>query len=448
MKSIACAFLLAFPWAVNLAAQTAGQEDSFLIRGATVHPVANAEIQNGSVLVRDGKIVGVGRNLAAPKGTRIIEGKGLHIYPGMIDSGTELGLSEIGSTRESVDVGEIGKFDPQLRAEIAINPSSEHIPVTRANGITTVIALPMNAGGDGGGRRGGGGGSIITGQAALVHLDGWTWEEMDVKKSAAMAMRFPTILSGGGRFGGGDMPPDIAARFSYTESKKNYETELRELKEFFEEAHRYQKAKAANEKSFKIDLKLEAMLPVLDGREPLVVMASRERAIHDAVQFADQQKVKVIIADPRELGKMGPELKAHNIPVILGPTLALPSHEDDAYDGAYTLPDQFFKAGVKFAFGTFNNEFSRNLPYQAATAVAFGLPYEAALKAVTLNPAQIWGVGDKLGSIEEGKSADLMVTDGDPLDARTQVKQLYIKGKTVDLDSKHTRLYEKYSKRP
>jgi imidazolonepropionase-like amidohydrolase len=177
-------------------------------------------------------------------------------------------------------------------------------------------------------------------------------------------------------------------------------------------------------------------------------MASRERAIHDAVQFADQQKVKVIIADPRELGKMGPELKARNIPAILGPTLALPLHEDDPYDAAFTLPDQFYKAGVKFAFGTFSNEFARNLPYQAATAVAFGLPYDEALKAVSLNAAQIWGVGDKLGSIEEGKSADLMVTDGDPLETKTQVKQLFIKGKTVDLDNKHKRLYEKYLARP
>jgi len=439
MKPLAYAVLLTFPL-------LAGQDDSFLIRGATVHPVASAEIQNGSVLVRDGKIVGVGRNLAAPKGTRIVEGKGLHVYPGMIDSGTQLGLAEISSVRESVDTGEIGKFDPQLRAEVAINPSSEHIPVTRANGITAVITLPMA--GEGGGRRGGGGGSIITGQAALVHLDGWTWEEMDVKKSAAMAMRFPSILSGGGRFGGGDLPPDIAARFSFTESKKNYETELRELKQFFEESRRYQKAKAANVKGFKTDLKFEAMLPVLEGKEPLVVMASRERAIHDAVQFADQQKVKVIIADPRELGKMGPELKARNISAILGPTLALPLHEDDPYDSAYALPSQFYKAGVKFAFGTFNNEFSRNLPYQAATAVAFGLPYEEALKAVTMNPAQIWGVADKMGSIEEGKSADLMITDGDPLEAKTQVKQLYIKGKTVDLSNKHTRLYEKYLNRP
>ena len=436
MKSLLVGFLLILPLA-------AADDDSFLIRGATVHPVASAEIQNGSVLVQNGKIVGIGRNIAAPKGTRIVEGKGLHVYPGMIDSATEMGLSEIGAVRESVDVGEIGKFDPQLRAEIAINPSSEHIPVTRANGITSVIAMPMSAGGGGGFGRGGGG-SIITGQAALVHLDGWTWEEMEIKKSAGMGMRFPIIPAINGRFSGFDFP----GAKTFTESKKDYEAELRELKEFFENARRYQKAKAAKEKGFQTDLKYEAMLPVLEGKEPLIIMASRERAIRDAVQFADQQKVRVIIADPRELGKMGTELKSRNIPAILGPTLALPLHEDDPYDAAYTLPDQFYKAGVKFAFGSFDNQFARDLPYQAAMAVAFGLPIDEAVKAVTLNAAQIWGVADRIGSIEEGKSADLMVTDGDPLEAKTQVKLLYIKGKTVDLDNRHKRLYEKYLNRP
>src|SRR5258708_11562156 len=166
----------------------AASDDSFLLRGATVHPVAGAEIQNGSVLVRDGKIRGVGKNLAAPKGVRIIEGKGLHVYPGMIDSGTELGLSEVSAVRESVDTGEIGNFNPQLRAEIAVNPSSEHIPVTRANGITSAIAMPMGAGRPGGGRE-----AIITCPAALMPPDRWTWAAMEVTQITAMALRFPPI---------------------------------------------------------------------------------------------------------------------------------------------------------------------------------------------------------------------------------------------------------------
>ena len=447
MRALAFLAILTLPL---LFSPLSAADDSFLIHGATVHPVAAAEIQNGSILVRDGKIVGVGRNLSAPKGTRLIDGKGLHVYPGMIDSGTELGLGEIGSIRESSDTGELGTFNPQLRAEIAINPSSEHIPVTRANGITSVITLPMGPAGDMQMMRRGGGGSasIIGGQAALVHLDGWTWEEMNINKTAGMAMRFPTILSRPGRLSDAE---DIPAAFrgpTFAESKKTYEAQLRELKEFFEQARRYQKAKTAKASGFKPDLKFEAMLPVLEGKVPLVTMASRERAIRDAVQFADQQKVHLIIADPHELGKMGPQLKAKNIPAILGPTLALPEHEDDPYDAAFTLPNEFYKAGVKFAFGTFSNQFTRNLPYQAATAVAFGLPYEEALKAVTLNAAEIWGVSDRIGTIQEGKWADLMVTDGDPLETKTQLKQLFIKGKAVDLDNKHKRLYEKYLSRP
>ncbi len=426
----------------------AAADDTFLIRNATVHPVTGAEIQNGSVLVRDGKIIGVGKNLSAPKGVKVIDAKGLHVYPGMIDSGTELGLSEISAIRESVDTGELGNFNPQLRAEIAVNPASEHIPVTRVNGITSVITMPMGAGGGGGGGRGARQG-IITGQAALIHLDGWTWEEMEIKKTAAMALRFPTIQSGFGRGGmGGGMAGMFGRGQTFSDEKKTYEAQLKELKDFFEESRRYQKAKQAHEPGFKIDLKFEAMIPVLEGKVPLVAMAPRERAIRDALQFAGEEKVRLIIADPRELGKTGPDLKAKNVPAILGPTLADPLHEDDPYDAAYTLPDQFYKAGVKFAFGTFNNEFSRNLPYQAATAVAFGLPYEEALKSVTINPAQIWGVADRIGSIEEGKWADLVVTDGDPLEARTNIKQLFIKGKQVDLDNKQKRLYERYMNRP
>jgi imidazolonepropionase-like amidohydrolase len=440
MRTLALIFAVTAP-------MLAGPDDTFLIRGATVHPVSTAAVENGSILVRDGRIVGIGRNLAAPKGVKIIEGKGMHVYPGMIDSATEMGLSEIGAVRESVDTGELGDFNPQLKAESAVNPASEHIPVTRANGITTVITLPMGAGGEGGGRRGGRTG-IITGQAALIHLDGWTWEEMDVKKTAAMAMRFPTIFTRPSRFGGDEGPPGIVGRSSYAESKKTYETQLHDLKEFFENARRYQKAKENKDPSFKTDLKYEAMLPVLEGKVPLVAMTAHERAIRDAVKFADEQKVRLIIGEPKELGKMGPELKAKNISAILGPTLALPEREDDPYDAAFTLPNEFYKAGVKFAFGSFGNQFARNLPYQAATAIAFGLPYDEGLKAVTLNAAQIWGVADRIGSIEEGKWADLMVTDGDPLETKTQVKQLFIKGKNVDLDNKHKRLYEKYLNRP
>ncbi len=198
---------------------------------------------------------------------------------------------------------------------------------------------------------------------------------------------------------------------------------------------------------FRTDLKMEAMQPIIDGKEPAAVVAQNAETIHEAIQWADKQHIRIVILEPHEGGKAVAELKAKNIPVVLGRVLALPERQDDTYDQAFALATEFYKGGVKFAFGTFDNEFVRNLPYNAATAVAFGLPYEEALKAVTINPAEIWGVSDKIGSIEKGKWADLLLTDGDPLEMTTKISRIYIKGKEVDLTNKQIRLYEKYSSR-
>jgi len=402
-------------------------ENSFLLRGARIHPVSGPKIPNGMLLVKDGRIAEVGARLAVPKGVRVIEAKGLEVYPGLIDSGTQIGLAEVSAVRETVDTTEIGDFNPQLRAIIAVHPASEHIPVTRANGITAVISAPA--------------GGIISGQAALIHLDGWTWEQMQVRAPVSMILQFPVLRTAQGRFG-------TRAAQPYTEAKRDYERRLQRLHEFFEQARHYQQAKKAGAPGFKTDLKMEAMLPVLEGKLPLVVHAVRERAIREAIAFAEKQKVRLVLAEAREAWKVADLLKQKNIPVILGPTLELPLEEDDPYDKAYTLPAELHKAGVKFAFASFSTSFARNLPYQAAMAVAFGLPHEEALKALTLYPAEIWGVGDLLGSIEKGKLADLIVTDGDPLETRTQVKYVFIEGREVDLSNKHLRLYEKYSQRP
>ncbi len=421
-----------------------GQNDTFLIRNATVHPVSSPQMDNASVLVVDGKIADVGSKIAVKGKIRIIEGKGLHVYPGIIDSGSPIGLSEIGSVRESVDTGELGDFNPQLRSIIAVNPASEHIPVVRANGITSVMVTPGGAGGG----RGGSGGSLISGQVSLMHLDGWTWEEMEIRRGAAMQITWPAIASGG-RFGDGDAPPAFAARrTTFAEAKRTQEQQVQKIREFFEEAKRYQLAKSSGAAGFKPDLKFEAMLPVLSGKMPLMVVAAREREIREAVQWAEREQVKIVLAGVRRAGKMTEELAKKNIPVILGSTFTTPLEEDDPYDEPFTLPGELAKAGVKIAFASFGTQFARNLPYEASQAVPFGLSYDEALKSVTLNAAQIWGVADQIGSIEKGKIADLIVTDGDPLEIRTQVKMMFIKGEPVDLESKHTRLYKKYLARP
>ncbi|HEV1287816.1 MAG TPA: amidohydrolase family protein [Bryobacteraceae bacterium] len=435
-------------------AACAAANDTFLIRGVDVYPVTGPEVKGISVLVQDGKIADIGAKIVAPKGMKIVEGKGLRLYPGMIDSNTELGLSEVGAERVTVDTGELGEFMPQLKALSAVNPESAHFPVVRANGITSVMTFPA-AGGRGG--RGGGGAQFISGQAALIHMDGWTWEDMEINRSAAVHLLFPSIASRGGRGGlaNVDFADEIALLFgggsaagTYTEAKRNYDAQVAKVTEFFEQARQYQKERTANLPGFKRDLKFEAMLPVLEGKVPVAVPAARERAIHDAIAFAEKEHIKIVILAPQELGKEGPELKAKNIPVILGRTEALPENQDAPYDYAESLPGEFYKAGVKIAFGTFDNEFSRNLPYNAARAVAYGLPYDAALKAITINAAEIWGAGDKMGSIEKGKWADLMLVTGDPLETPTQIKSLYIKGKEVDLSNKQTKLYDKYLARP
>jgi len=425
MKSI-CVYLC-------LSAVSVSYADTLLLRNADVHPVTSPAIDGGSVLVVDGKIAEIGQKLAAPKGAKVIDLKGLHLYPGMIDSATELGLTEINSVRETNDVSELGFFKPQLRAAVAVNPASEHIPVTRANGITSVITLP--------------GGGIICGQSSLIHLDGWTNEEMVLQAASAMVLDFPQIqTSSGSRY-----RSQAAAPTPFAEARRRYQVELQRLEDFFEQARRYRQAKAAGTADFRPDLKFEAMLPVLEGKLPVLIRADRERTIRAAIQFAGKQRIRMILQHGEEAWKVAADLKAKNIPVTLGPTLRLPEEEDDPYDKPFTIPAELYKAGVKFAFGSFGptaSDHPRNLPYQAAVAVAFGLPYEEALKAVTIRAAEIWGVEEQIGSIEKGKLADLIVTDGDPLETATQVKQMYIRGKAVDLETKHSRLYEKYVNRP
>ncbi len=432
-------FLAAFLLGVSTA--SGADDNAILIRDITVHPVTAPAIEHGSVLVVAGKIAEVGTNVQAPPNARLVDGHGLHLYPGLINAATNVGLSEISSLRDSVDLDEMGMFNPELRAEVAFNPSSEHIDVTRASGITTVISLP-GSGGGGFGRNASP--TVITGEGALMHLEGWTWEEMAVRPSAVMDMDFPQIQM---------IPERYAAFFpgaprTYEEEEKRYQERLKEVSRFFEDARRYQKAKAAGAPDFRRDLRLEAMLPVLEGKQPLFIHAQKEKAIKDAVAFAEKEKVRIIIADPLEIGTTGPLLKSHNIPVVLGKTFELPLRDDDPYDAPYTLPTDFYKAGVKICFGTFDVEFARNVPFEAAQAVAFGLPEDEALKALTINSAEILGAGDQLGSIEKGKLADLILTDGDPLQARTNIKKMFIMGKEVSLESRHTREYEKWMKRP
>ena len=408
------------------------QAENFAIRGVTIHPVSAPDMPNAVLVVTGDRFADMGPKAAIPKGYKIIEGKGLHVYPGMIDSASILGLSEIGSIRETQDVTELGDFNPQLRTIIAVNPSSEHIAVTRASGITTSVVVPS--------------GGFIGGQASVIHLDGWTWEEMAVDKSAAMQMRLPSIETGfGGRGGGGR--GFGAARRPFAEVKRRYDEQMQQVRTFFEQARAYQMRKANPVLGFKPDLRLEAMIPVLDGKKPLIIVAEKERAIRDALAFADLEKVKIVLAGAREVDLFLDELAKKNIPVVLPDLYQVPMEEDASIDEPLDIPAKLAKAGIKFAFGSYNIERPRNLPFQAANAVANGLSYDLALKALTLHAADIWGIADRLGSIDKGKFADFILTDGDPLETKTQIKQMWILGTPVSLENRHTKLYEQYKKR-
>src|SRR5205085_11256772 len=243
------------------------------------------------------------------------------------------------------------------------------------------------------------------------------------------------------------------SRGATNEARKEQEKAVESLKKILRDARAYGDAKDARARDASlpkqdVDLKLEALIPVVRGQLPVVINANTERDIKGAIAFADDMKLKVIIAGGIEAYRVADQLKAKNIPVIVGPVLRMPNREDDAYDAAFANAGVLAKAGVKIAFQTTDSATARDLPYHAGMAAAFGLPKEEALKAVTIYPAEIFGVADKVGSIEQGKIANLIVTDGDPLEIRTQIKYLFINGNQVPLTSKHTELYEKYRARP
>jgi len=412
---------------------------AFAITHAKIVTLAGSPIEDGTLVIKDGKIAGVGAAVEVPAGAQIIDGKGLQVYPGLFDPVTQMGLSEIGAVSSTVDSSEIGSYNPDVVAATAILPSSEHIPVTRAAGITEVLAVPGSGGFDFSGNR-----NVIGGQASAFHLAGWTMDEMQIKRNVAMVLNWPQIETRTFDF----------ATFSrkekpYADAKQEYDKQVNELTDWIERARHYAQAIGHGGPSdFERDVKLEALAPVIRGQLPLLVFADHAREIRNAVEFCDKQKLKMILAGGSEAYKVKELLRSKNISVILRPVLSLPIEEDDPYDRLLTQPAELLQSGVKFAIGSFDNSFARRLGQNAANAVAHGLPYDEALKAVTLYPAQIFGLADQVGTLETGKIANVIVTNGDPLELTTEVKYLFIKGQLTSTDNKHKRLYEKYSNRP
>jgi len=408
--------------------------------GGTVYTMTGQPLSDATVVIDDGKIVAVGTDVNVPDDAKRIDVRGKHVYPGLICSNGSMGLLEIDAVRATIDVAESGRINPNVRAQVAVNPDSELIPVARSNGVLLSLTIPQ--------------GGLISGTAALIQHDGWTWEDMTVRAPIAMHVDWPY------------MQPVLNwhTEQSGKEQLRSRDRALGDLQKLFDDARAYKKARQAASEAAKqpgkhaaqkhqpqpLDVRLEAMQPVLDGRLPLLVSADRADQIQAAVAFAAQEDVRLIILGGYDAGRCAALLKKHKVPVIVGGTMRVPQRRDEPYDEAYTLPERLRKAGVQFCIGSggrFADANMRNLPYNAAMAVGFGLSKDEAIRAITLYPAQILGVDDRLGSLEKGKDATLFVADGDILEAPTHVEAAYIQGRPVDLSDRHKRLWHKYQQK-
>lgn len=415
--------LIAMPaWAHDIV-PAAPQSQAIVIDGATIYTVTGAPIVDGRARFERGKLVAVGTSEVSIDAAQVIDARGKHLYPGLIAAHSVLGLVEIGAVRATVDIAEVGGANAaNVRAEVAVNPDSDVIPVTRSNGVLLALTAPQASAT-----------SVITGTSALLQLEGWSWEEMTLKAPVGLHVAWPS------RF----MPAGFPAEM--VEASRKAAADKRDaLQRAFEDAYAY----AEQQPDGAPDLRLVAMQPFLDRKGKVFLHADDAQSIEDALEFAAVHRLSAVIVGGAEAWRVTDRLRAEDVPVIIGGTHVLPLRRADPIDAAYANAARLAAAGVRYAIATpgdgFDTSNLRNLPYQAASAVAYGLPKDEALRAITIYPARILGVADRVGSIEAGKDATLFLADGDPLDARTRVERAWIAGRELDLSNRQTRLFDKY----
>jgi imidazolonepropionase-like amidohydrolase len=400
------------------------------ITNARVHPITRPVVERGTIVIRDGRIASIEAGGQPPAGAQVIDAKGADVYPGFIDARTNVGLSEPGP-RGFDDVGEMLEVNAALKAHIAYQWDSDAIAIARANGVTNVGVIPS--------------GGLLGGQIAVMNLDGWSWEQAAVKPVAGVSFQFP-VVGGGGRGGGGGGGGGAQNQDRrYDDMKRERDARVKRVEDLLTRARAYARMPASERP---VDWNLDALVQIVEGRAPLFVLANNERDIRDAVAFADRTSVRIVITGGLEAPLTAPLLKDKNIPVILGSVLTLPTREDLHHAATYRAAGELAQAGIKFAFGSGGYEDVRTIPYEAAISVAWGLDRERALRALTIDAAEILGVADRIGSIEPGKLANLAIWTGDPLEIRTPLPRVLIAGRDVGPDNKHLMLYQKFSSRP
>jgi len=395
------------------------QSTPILIRGATLHTVANGTLENADLLFTEGRIVSLGTEVSVPADVMVIEAAGKHVFPGLIVSISTLGLSEIDAVRATLDFAESGRLNPNIVANVAYNPDSEIIPITRSNGILLSNVVPE--------------GGLISGQSAMMMLDGWTWEDATLAAPTALHLNWPSMsVKGAGE------------KLDKVEEQRL--AAVREIDDLILKVRAYDLDRQRAE--FKgHDTKLESMIPYIRGELPIAVHAKDARQIEAAVHWGKRQQLKIIIVGGHDAWKVTDLLKANDVPVVIPRVTTLPMRRYESYDQAFRLAAQLHAAGIDFSLSRSGAAHIRNLPYQAALAAAYGLDPEVALESITLAPARIWGVADRVGSLEVGKDATLFIADGDILDIRTNVETCFIQGRQLDLSDRHKDLYEKYQEK-
>lgn len=402
------------------------QTQTTVIRNATIHPVTGPDIQNASIIFENGVITDILQgDPHIPQGWRVIDAKGNHVYPGLIAPYTQLGLTEIQAVPATIDTTEVGGTTPEVRAADAVNPDSNLLTVTRSNGVLLAGVFPT--------------GGNIPGQGGVIRLDGWTVKDMAVNQSAGMVLRWPNVR------------PFTAWWMDRSEEDqmKEIRESLAAIEKTFDTAKAYDDLRDSDANA-PIDLRWEAMRPLFDKEHPLPLFlhANDIDQINSALQFCAQRSLKVVLVGGRDADQAADLLKQHNVPIIVQGTHNLPRRDDAPYDDAFTLPARLVAAGltvtVEIADDTAHE---RNLPYNTATAVAFGLPHDEGLKCLTINAAKVLGIDDRYGSLEKGKSATLIVTSGDPMEVSTLVTGAFIDGREIDLSNKQTVLARKYLER-
>ncbi len=396
---------------------------TYAIKNARIVTVSGPTIPNGNILVQDGKITAVGANIPIPASAKVIDAKGLSAYPGMIDAHTSMGLEEIESIPGTQDINEIGDINPHIKASAAVNPLSEHVGITRASGVTTVLSAPQ--------------GGLIGGQGTVINLNGWVLKDMLMKDSAGVIINFPRDVN---------LPANAADR-QRRDAEDTRRKRIDLLRKTLRDAQSYSRLLDARVDA-ESNLALRALIPVIKGDMPAMFVANTASEIKGALEIADEFKLKAILVGASDARQVLDLIKSKNVPVLFGGTFKSPDKDSDAYDALYSTPAALSKAGIKFGFTVGGASSVHDLPFQAGMAVGFGLDKDEALKAVTLYPAQILHIDNQVGSLQEGKTANIILADGDPLELLTHVKQVFIAGKPVELKNKQTELYDTFSKRP